>query len=188
MEIIDELVEQIEQNKEEDLFNFEEKKDLNENETKKDILNHQDETQNSFIENELKKEDVQNLKIQTESYDWKEKHFPSFETIMELKQQYKNITLVEIGDKLEDSVFKIPPMLYILKPMPQTKYQLFITNVGAIAANLTKFTTYALKECVVFPEMDESDFEEIPIGVGDILINEIYKFSRFASTKKITRI
>ena len=72
--------------------------------------------------------------------------------------------------------------------MPQHKYQDFIANAGSIAANLIAFTQYSIKECVLFPELDDIDLEEMPVGVGDILTNEIWKFSRFASTKKITRI
>lgn len=141
-----------------------------------------------YIEEQLKNPDVLDLKKQTESEEWKENNYPSFEKIMELKQQYKNITLAEIGDKLEEAVFKIKPSLYILKPMPQHKYQDFIANVGSIAANLIAFTQYSIRECVLFPELDDIDLEEMPVGVGDILTNEIWKFSRFASTKKITRI
>ena len=141
-----------------------------------------------YIEEQLKNQDVLELKKQTESEEWQENNYPSFEKIMELKQQYKNITLAEIGDKLEEAVFKIKQSLYILKPMSQHKYQDFIANVGPIAANLIAFTQYSIRECVLFPELDDIDLEEMPVGVGDIITNEIWKFSRFASTKKITRI
>ena len=141
-----------------------------------------------YIEEQLKNQDVLELKKRTESEEWQENNYPSFEKIMELKQQYKNITLAEIGDKLEEAVFKIKQSLYILKPMSQHKYQDFIANVGSIAANLIAFTQYSIRECVLFPELDDIDLEEMPVGVGDIITNEIWKFSRFASTKKITRI
>ena len=141
-----------------------------------------------YIEEQLKNQDVLELKKRTESEEWQENNYPSFEKIMELKQQYKNITLAEIGDKLEEAVFKIKQSLYILKPMSQHKYQYFIANVGPIAANLIAFTQYSIRECVLFPELDDIDLEEMPVGVGDIITNEIWKFSRFASTKKITRI
>ena len=141
-----------------------------------------------YIEEQLKNQDVLELKKRTESEEWQENNYPSFEKIMELKQQYKNITLAEIGDKLEEAVFKIKQSLYILKPMSQHKYQDFIANVGPIAANLIAFTQYSIRECVLFPELDDIDLEEMPVGVGDIITNEIWKFSRFASTKKITRI
>ena len=141
-----------------------------------------------YIEEQLKNQDVLELKKRTESEEWQENNYPSFEKIMELKQQYKNITLAEIGDKLEEAVFKIKQSLYILKPMSQHKYQEFIANVGPIAANLIAFTQYSIRECVLFPELDDIDLEEMPVGVGDIITNEIWKFSRFASTKKITRI
>lgn len=147
-----------------------------------------DKSLEKFIEEQLKKEEIQELKKQTEEKYWIESKYPSFEKIMELKQQYKNITLVEIGDQLEEAVFQIAPAMYIIKPMPQTMYQKFIMEYGAIAANITEFTKYSISECVLYPEIDNTDIEEMSVGVGDLLSNEIYKFSRFASTKKITRI
>ena len=173
---------------EEDLFDFsfaEKKEQEQETKTEKVFVSSDLE---KYIEEQLKNPDVLELKKQTESEEWKENNYPSFEKIMELKQQYKNITLAEIGDKLEEAVFKIKPSLYILKPMPQHKYQDFIANVGSIAANLIAFTQYSIRECVLFPELDDIDLEEMPVGVGDILTNEIWKVSRFASTKKITTI
>ena len=189
-EEIEEIVKKIKQQEEEnDLFDFSfAQKDNSENVEQENQKKHNNDDLDKYIEEQLKNPEIIEFKKQTETEEWKEKKYPSFEKIMELKQQYKNITLVEMGDKLEEAIFQIKQSLYIIKPMPQTKYQNFIANVGAIAANITEFTKYSIAECVVFPELDETDLEEMPIGVGDILTNEIWRFSRFASTKKITRI
>lgn len=189
-EEIEEIVKKIKQQEEEnDLFDFSfAQKDNSENVEQENKTKHNNDDLDKYIEEQLKNPEIIEFKKQTETEEWKEKKYPSFEKIMELKQQYKNITLVEMGDKLEEAIFQIKQSLYIIKPMPQTKYQNFIANVGAIAANITEFTKYSIAECVVFPELDEIDLEEMPIGVGDILTNEIWRFSRFASTKKITRI
>ena len=193
MENILKIAEQINKTQtqnEEDLFDFsfvEKKEQEPEKQIEKEkVFVHSD--LEKYIEEQLKNQDVLELKKRTESEEWQENNYPSFEKIMELKQQYKNITLAEIGDKLEEAVFKIKQSLYILKPMSQHKYQDFIANVGPIAANLIAFTQYSIRECVLFPELDDIDLEEMPVGVGDIITNEIWKFSRFASTKKITRI
>lgn len=189
-EEIEEIVKKIKQQEEEnDLFDFSfAQKDNSENAEQENQKKHNNDDLDNYIEEQLKNPEIIEFKKQTETEEWEEKKYPSFEKIMELKQQYKNITLVEMGDKLEEAIFQIKQSLYIIKPMPQTKYQNFIANVGAIAANITEFTKYSIAECVVFPELDEIDLEEMPIGVGDILTNEIWRFSRFASTKKITRI
>lgn len=189
-EEIEEIVKKIKQQEEEnDLFDFSfAQKDNSENVEQENQKKHNNDDLDKYIEEQLKNPEIIEFKKQTETEEWTEKKYPSFEKIMELKQQYKNITLVEMGDKLEEAIFQIKQSLYIIKPMPQTKYQNFIANVGAIAANITEFTKYSIAECVVFPELDEIDLEEMPIGVGDILTNEIWRFSRFASTKKITRI
>ena len=196
MEDIKKIIDDIKQEeaKDEDLFDFSfvetdgESEEQNKKEQEeKPTIQTEDELQN-YINEQLKNKEVLALKKRTEEHEWIKNNYPSFEKIMDLKRIYKNITIVEMGDSLEQTLFALEPKLYIIRAMPQSVYQQFLANTGTIAENIIAFTSYSILECVIYPELDEEDVEQIPVGVGDILTNEINKFSRFASTKKITRI
>ena len=172
--------------KNEDLFDFGE--DENVKPSTENTKQIKDFDLNKYSQEQLKEEKTKKLKERTEEEEWKNNNFPSFETIMNLKAHYKNISLVEIGDQLEDSIFHISPKMYIIKPLPQAKYMHFVENVGSISSNMIAFNKFCLEECVLYPELDSIDIEELSIADGDMLINEINKCSRYSSTKSIIRV
>lgn len=140
-----------------------------------------------FLEKELLKKEIQDLKAKTEDSTYP-MFYPNFETIMKFKHEYKNITMIEIGDKIEETYWDIPSQMYLIKPLSYIAYMNFLEEVGSISSNLGAYYRMMMKECILFPEIDENDIDEMPSGVADILINQLNKMTRFDTVKSVQRI
>ena len=92
-EEIEEIVKKIKQQEEEnDLFDFSfAQKDNSENVEQENQKKHNNDDLDKYIEEQLKNPEIIEFKKQTETEEWKEKKYPSFEKIMELKLPVKAI-------------------------------------------------------------------------------------------------
>lgn len=138
-----------------------------------------------FLEEEMKKENIIALEKRSKEFP---KNYPTFLQIMRFKFENPRITLVEFSDIVEDMLHEIKPEMYVIRPMPFTKYNQFITENNGIIGNTREYYLYLMKESILFPETNDKKLEVLAAGIVNTLIEQISLISKFETKSTIERL
>ncbi|WP_297407809.1 hypothetical protein [uncultured Cetobacterium sp.] len=140
-----------------------------------------------FIEEELKKPQIQSLKILIES-NQHISNSPTFEEIMNFKKTHGGIFVIVIGLDFEEEVFGIPKETFICKTIKDKDYTEIFKKNNDAEEDFEFMKKELISRSVLFPPIKSSDVDRLKIGIVDVLLPAILKHSRFTTSHKIIRL
>lgn len=146
----------------------------------------QQKTFDEYKREELEKEDIKTIK---QMYDdgYKLKGFDTFDDFLQYKRG-NHIFFVSVGLPFEKVLFDIDVKIFICRSFTSADYLKMLKETPEADVDFALFNKYLISKCVLFPEIQEDEVDNLELGVQDVLIPALMKHSRMNTNYEIQRL